>query len=156
MMRIAMLVALILATALGTTAQAQGDATITGVTVTFITHNDNKDNDTAVSFILQNKVSMTLTKDIGKLNNFANNSEFGDNPPSQHSYDLELASDNIRVSELNVPVFTVEIAPNGHDRWIFDCKITIAASDGSRYTSTTRGIVLDQDNRTYKGSFSAD
>ena len=46
------------------------------------------------------------------------------------------------------------IAPTGHDRWIFDATITITASDGSQFSSTTPGIILDQDNRTFTGIFS--
>jgi hypothetical protein len=131
------------------------NATITGVRASFFTHNDNKDHDTSVSVFVQNRVNMFLAQDIARLEHFAGNTEFGDDPPSTHGFDLGLASDNIRLSELNLPTFRITVAPVGDDRWIFDVTLTIAASDGSQSSSTTTGIILDQDNRIFNGVFSS-
>ena len=46
----------------------------------------------------------------------AGNTEFKDNPSSTHSYDLNLASQNITLKDLTVPMYTITIAPNEHDR----------------------------------------
>ena len=129
------------------------NTTIAGVRVSFFTHNDNKDHDTSVSVLMQNRLNIFLIQDLARLENFAGNTEFGDNPPSTHAFDLELASNDIRLSQLTVPTFRIQIAPVGHDRWIFDVTFTIIASDGSQFSSTNFGIILDQDNRVYNGTF---
>jgi hypothetical protein len=131
------------------------NATITGIVASFFTHNDNKDNDSSVSVFVQNRVNLFLSQDIARLENFAGNTEFGDDPPSTHSFDLTLASNNIRLSELSLPTFRTTIAPVGNDRWIFDVTFTIVASDASQFSSTTSGIILDQDNRTFNGVMSS-
>jgi len=130
------------------------NATITKISASFFTHNDNKDHDTSVSVLVQNRISVFLSQDLARLDNFAGNDEFGDNPPSTNTFDLTLASENIKLGELSLPTYRITIAPNGHDRWIFDATITITASDGSQFSSTTPGIILDQDNRTFTGIFS--
>ena len=129
------------------------NATITRVSVTFVTHNDNKDYDTSVSVVVQNRSSIFLSQDLARLDNFAGNQEFKDNPPSTNSFVLPLASNDIKLSQLTLPTYTVTIAPVGNDRWIFDCTVTITASDGTQFSSTKTGIILDQDNRTFAGVF---
>ncbi len=131
------------------------NATITKVSISFFTHNDNKDHDTSVSVLVQNKANIFLSQDLATLDNFAGNQEFGDNPPSTNTFVLPLASNDIKISQLTLPIYTITIAPVGHDRWIFDCTVTIAASDGSQFSSTKQGIILDQDNRTFTGVFGA-
>jgi len=133
-------------------AQAQDPSVmVTKVAVTFFTHNDNKDHDTSVSVRVRNQVGFHRFQDIARLDNFAGNEEFGDNPPSTHTYDLLLASDHIALDSLNATEFTVTEAPNGNDRWIFDVSIAISTSDGNSFSSTPVTVVLDQDNRTFTG-----
>jgi len=128
--------------------------TISRVSVSFFTHNDNKDFDTSVSVFVQNKVGIFTTQDLARLENFAGNDEFGDNPPSTHAFDLFLASDMLQFDPMrSLPIFAITVAPNGHDRWIFDVTITITTSDGAQYSGRANGIVLDQDNRIYNGVF---
>lgn len=129
------------------------NATITKVSVTFFTHNDNKDHDTSVSVVVQNRVNLFLSQDLARLDGFAGNQEFGDNPPSTNMFVLPLASSDIKLSQLTLPTYSVTIAPVGNDRWIFDCTVTITASDGSQFSSTKQGIILDQDNRNFVGVF---
>jgi hypothetical protein len=128
------------------------NATIDRISVTFFTHNDNKDHDTSVSMVVQNRANIFLSQDLARLDNFAGNQEFGDNPPSTNTFVLPLVS-NVKLGELTLPTYKITIAPNGHDRWIFDCTVTIKASDGSQFSSSQQGIILDQDNRTFNGVF---
>lgn len=129
------------------------NAIITKVSITFVTHDDNKDHDTSVSVDVQNKTNIFLSQDLARLDNFAGNQELGDKPPSTNTFVLPLASNNVKVSDLVLPTYTIGIQPNGHDRWIFDCTITIAASDQSQFSTTKRGIILDQDNKVFSGVF---
>jgi len=130
------------------------NATLAGINVSFFTHNDDKDGDTSVSVSVENKVNLWFSQLLASLNDFAGNIGFADNPPSTHAFDLVLASSNITMSSINAPIFTIKIAPNGHDRWIFDVTFTFTFSDNSQFTSGKTGIILDQDNRIYTGSFS--
>jgi hypothetical protein len=132
---------------------ADPNATIAKVSVTFVTHDDNKDHDTSVSVDVQNKTSIFLSQDLARLDNFAGNQEFGDKPASTNTFVLPLTSTSVKVSELLLPTYAITIHPNGHDRWIFDCTVTITASDGSQFSSSKGGIILDQDNRTFSGVF---
>ena len=79
------------------------NATITKISASFFTHNDNKDHDTSVSVLVQNRISVFLSQDLARLDNFAGNDEFGDNPPSTNTFDLTLASENIKLGELSLP-----------------------------------------------------
>ena len=132
---------------------ADPNATITKVSITFVTHDDNKDHDTSVSVDVQNKTSIFLSQDLARLDNFAGNQEFGDKPPSTNTFVLPLASNGVKVSELLLPIYSITIHPNGDDRWIFDCAVTLTASDSSQFSATKQGIILDQDNRTFSGVF---
>ncbi|HLZ63197.1 MAG TPA: hypothetical protein VKR06_40210 [Ktedonosporobacter sp.] len=137
-------------------ARVDPNATITNISVSFFTHNDNKDHDTSISVLVQVPVNFYLSQDLARLDNFAggDNDEFGDNPPSTHTFNLTLASRNIKLSDItNLPTFRITIAPNGHDRWIFDATFRITLSDGTQLSFTTTNIILDQDNRIYVGAF---
>ncbi|WP_295667275.1 hypothetical protein [uncultured Mucilaginibacter sp.] len=128
------------------------DATVTKVTITFNTHNDNKDHDTQLNVSIKTKVNLFLSKDIATGNNLGGDMEFVD--PSTHSFDLVLRSDNIKVSDLQLPIIDIDVQPNGNDRWIFDYVVQLTFSDGNTYSSKSQGVILDQDNKHYEGVFS--
>jgi hypothetical protein len=129
------------------------NATITNISITFVTHDDNKDFDTAVSVVVQEKFSF-FNQNLASLTNFAGSTEFGDNPPSTHTFNLPLASQNVTLSSLtNAPTYSITINPNGHDTWIFDVTVTITTSDGSQFVSPLATARLTQDQRTFNGSF---
>lgn len=119
--------------------------------ITFATHNDNKDDDTLLFVQLKTKVTLFLSKDLTQRAELGHNTEFND--PSTHTFDLPLASDNIKLSDLTLPFVEIQIQPNGNDRWIFDYQVSLIFDDGSRYSSGAHGVILDQDNRTYVGVF---
>lgn len=127
------------------------DAKLNRVTITFYTHNDNKDHDTALDVLVKNKVSMFLSEDIARGENLGGDMEFKD--PSTNEFDLALVSNTITLSDLNVPVVNIHIQPNGHDRWIFDYTVSLYFDNGKTFSSSESGIVLDQDNRDHTGVF---
>jgi hypothetical protein len=134
---------------------ADPSAVIDRVSVSFFTHNDNKDFDTSVSVFVVNPINIFLSQLIAKKDGADGDLEYKDNPPSTHEFDLDLVSTNISLAQLTFPTYTVRIAPTGHDRWIFDVTVRLHTSDGSEFASTDMGIVLDQDNRVHSGQFHA-
>jgi hypothetical protein len=132
-----------------------GAAVLKGVNVSFFTHNDDKDGDTKVVAELDNKIGIWFSEVLASTpgDDLSAGVGFGDNPPSTHAYDLQLASPNVTMASITQPTFTVRIAPNGNDRWIFDITLTLTFSDGTRFVSGKQGIILDQDNRVYTGAF---
>jgi hypothetical protein len=132
------------------------DLTLTGVKIRFVTHNDNKDHDTILNVTVTNKVSIFLSEDIAEGLNLGGDMEFVD--PSTHEFDLPLKSANIKLADITLPVTTIHIQPNGHDRWIFDYTVSLIFTDGTpspgkTFSSTETGIVLDQDNKDHTGVF---
>lgn len=130
---------------------ADNEPRLSKASITFATHNDNKDDDTLLFVQLKTKVSLFLSKDLTQRAELGHNTEFND--PSTHTFDLPLASDNIKLSDLTLPVVQIQIQPNGNDRWIFDYQVSLAFDDGNTYSSGAHGVILDQDNRTYVGVF---
>ncbi len=127
------------------------NAKLTKVTITFRTHNDNKDHDTKLYVKIKSKVNLFLSKDVAFGNELGGDMEFVD--PSNHSFDLTLNSSTIKVSDLTAPFISIDVQPNGNDRWIFDYSIRLEFSDGNAYSSESQGVILDQDNRHHEGIF---
>jgi hypothetical protein len=134
---------------------ADPNAVVDAVSVSFFTHNDNKDKDTSVSVFVMNPVNLFLTQLIAKKEDADGNRTYGDNPPSTHGFDLDLVSANVTLAQLTVPTYIVRIGPTGNDKWIFDVTVRLHISDGSEFASTDTGIVLDQNNRIFTGRFHA-
>src|SRR5579872_6134196 len=112
---------------------AEQSAKLTKVNIRFDTHNDNKDHDTILNVLVKNKVNMFLSQDIAEGLKLGGDMEFKD--PSSHGFDLVLKSDALTLKDITLPVVNIHIQPNGHDRWIFDCKVTFIFSDGSSFSS---------------------
>jgi hypothetical protein len=127
------------------------DSKLTGVTIRFMTHNDNKDHDTRLDVSVKNRVTMFLSEDLAEGQNLGGDMEFDD--PSTHEFNLNLASDSITLKDIVLPVTNIHIQPNGHDRWIFDFTVKLIFDDGKTFSSSKTGVILDQDNRDYTGVF---
>ncbi len=136
-----------------------GDAKLSKVNITFLTHDDNKDPDTRLFVLVQNRISIFLSETLAgdETTDISNGEQFGDKPPSIKPFSLKLASTEIKLSDLNVPTTSITIAPNGHDRWIFDYSVELVFTTDSgatkTFTSSENGIILDQDNRQHVGVF---
>jgi hypothetical protein len=122
-------------------------AVLTGVTLGFATHNDNKESDTVVNVHIVNRLSATASQDIAIGLNLLAGQEFHD--PLTHwvffpSAQLRLASNNIKMQDIVLPVVFINIVPNDDDEWIFDLEVTYSFSDSRNFTSRTSGIILNQ------------
>jgi phospholipase C len=164
-----------------------GAGVLRGVTITFDTHDDNKNEETIVDVFVKNRLNNSLSPEehsdfvsnwaalqryqpAGDLDDGSNNpylaygvglgkdDEFED--PSSRTFALTLARPDISVNEVVLPVVNIHIMTDrglvlGFDRWIFDFTVTLQFDTGSfSFTSAVdgvRGIILDQDNRTYSG-----
>ncbi|MBI3827921.1 MAG: hypothetical protein HY291_00285 [Planctomycetes bacterium] len=126
------------------------NAKLTKASIRFDTppNRDNKDWNTKVSVFVRNRFSLFLTQDLAELVDFAGDTEFKD--PSSHSFDLVLKSDGILLKDITVPTVQIRITPNGNDRWIFGYTVALSFSDGTNFSSTKDGIILDQDNRIHE------
>jgi hypothetical protein len=127
------------------------DAKLTGVKIRFTTHNDNKDFDTRLNVSVKNKVNIFLSQDLAEGIDLAHDVEFVD--PSTHGFDLALQDSSVTVRDLGLPIVNIDITPNGNDRWIFDYTVSLGFDDGKTFSSTTTGVILDQDNRHHTGVF---
>ncbi len=149
------------------------------VSITFNTHNDDKDGDTVLHVFVKNRSNTSSTPEqatdfmsnllafqrceevywdknpyLACAVNLAPGMHFDD--PSSHEFDIPLRSAPIPRDEIVLPVINIHILANGHDRWIFSYAITFYFDDGSSFqalsdTDGVTGIILDQNNRNYSG-----
>jgi hypothetical protein len=130
---------------------ADQNAKLTKVSITFRTHDDNKDHDTRLSVAIKNKVSVFLSQELASGDNLGGDKEFKD--PGSESFDLVVKSSNITLKDVTLPLVNIHIEPNGNDRWIFDYTVTLNFEDGSVFTSKKDGVILDQNNKDFTGVF---
>ena len=136
------------------------DAVLKRLVLEFATHDDdddNKDSDTKVNVHIVNRLSATASQDISVANDILPGVEF--KAKSRHAVDLPLASNNTRLQDIVLPVFNINIGPNGNDRWAFDYRITFLFREPSGmlhepFSSTTPGVILDQDHHKHTGVYS--
>jgi phospholipase C len=142
---------------------------LTGVSITFTTHDDNKDFDTVLHVFVKNRLNTTDGSDqnntfisnllasqryldTGDLGDraggpylaygigLAADQEFDD--PSTHTFDLTLMPDPVTLDDIVLPAVNVHIVPNGNDRWIFDYTVTFSFDDNtsSTFSSSDAGL----------------
>ena len=145
--------------------QPQTTALLTKVLLEFGTHNDDKDNDTKLNVHIVNRLSNMPAKDIAIGVDLLTGQRFADdspdgtpNSPSDKRIvfgagGLPLASNAIRLHDIVLPVVNINIGPNGNDRWIFDYRVTYFFSNGQAFSSSTYGVILDQDNHKHAGVY---
>jgi hypothetical protein len=144
------------------------DALLKKVTLEFSTHNDNKDSDTVLNVHIVNRLSASTAQDLAIGMDLFKNQEFPDSggPDAQIKKfswaedEGTLISNTIRLADMVLPVVYIVIVPNGDDRWIFDYTITFEFEDAHDfrqtrqiYSSSTSGVILDQDNNKHKGVY---
>ncbi|MGA2637387.1 hypothetical protein [Methylocella sp.] len=128
-------------------------AVLTAVTLAFATHDDDKRSDTVLNVHIVNRLSESASQDIAiGLNLWAGQ---GFPAPSTRwvffpSAQLSLASNNIKLQDIVLPVVFINIVQNDEDQWIFDFQVTYTFSDGRDFTSRTNGVILDQDYHQYE------
>ena len=129
---------------------------LTGVSITFDTHNQEKDADTVVHVFVKNRLNNTQGSD--QNTNFVSNlldhqryldtGDLGDHSsspylaygiglagndgfdnPSTHIFPLILMPDPVSVDDIVLPVVDIHILTHGNSRWIFDYKVTFTFDD---------------------------
>jgi hypothetical protein len=129
---------------------------LTGVSITFDTHNQGKDPDTVVHVFVKNRLNNTQGSD--QNTNFVSNlldhqryldtGDLGDHSsspylaygiglagndgfdnPSTHIFPLILMPDPVSVDDIVLPVVDIHILTHGNSRWIFDYKVTFTFDD---------------------------
>jgi phospholipase C len=140
---------------------------LTGVSITFDTHHDNKDFDTVLHVFVKNRLNTTHGTDhytdfvtdllayqryldTGDLSDhsggpylaygigLAADQEFDDDPSSSHTIDLTLMPDPVSLDDIVLPAVSIHVQPNGDDRWIFDYTVNFSFDDGSGFSFSSR------------------
>ena len=123
-------------------------AVLAAVTLTFATHDDNKDKDTVLNVHIVNRLNASTSHDIAIGLNLAAGQEFPDPSTVPFGFSsslLPLASYDIKLQDIVLPVVFINIVPNHTDTWIFDFQVTYSFDDGRNFTSRTSGVILNQD-----------
>ena len=115
-------------------------AVLVAVTLAFATHDHGKKNDTVLNVHIVNRLSASASHDIAIGLNLWAGQEFPD--PSTKwvffpSAQLSLASNNIKLQDIVLPVVFINIVPTGDDKWNFDLQVTYTFSDQRDFTSRT-------------------
>ena len=123
-------------------------AVLVAVTLAFATHDHGKKSDTVLNVHIVNRLSASASYDIAIGLNLWAGQEFPD--PSTRwvffpSAQLSLASNNIKLQDIVLPVVFINIVPTGDDKWNFDLQVTYTFSDQRDFTSRTSGVILNQD-----------
>ena len=125
---------------------------LTGVTIEFHTHNDNKNDSTTLNIHIVNRISATVSQDISVATDVDHGQEFPDSGDTYKRIDLPLASNEIFLRDMVLPVVFINIAA-GQDRWIFDYRVTFFFGEDQPYSWTIGGVILDQDNHKHMGVY---
>ena len=141
---------------------------LTDVSITFDTHNDDKDPDTVVHVFVKNRQSTTATpeQDSSFISNRLAYGRYlpggdlhgqGGNPylasgiglassqyfddPSSHTLSLPLRPGPIGLEEIVLPAVNIHIQPKGDDRWIFTYTVKFTFDDGSSFAFSSDSLV---------------
>ncbi|HEX9060014.1 MAG TPA: CARDB domain-containing protein, partial [Clostridia bacterium] len=127
------------------------DSVLTSVSLATITHDDNKDHDTAIYAEIWTADGSTL---IAKADGIENNTEYKDGPPSCHLVNIPLIN-KMTKRQCKEKAFTVKIKSkaNGNDEWKFDTVVGLNFSDNVPMIANKDNIDL---NSTRKHWWSSD
>ena len=121
-------------------------------TIEFKTHNNDKSSSTIVNVHIVNRKSATESQDIAVVSDIATNQGFDD--PSDHQFELPIASNNIFLGDIVLPVVYINIVPSDDETWIFDYVVTLYFDNTQPYTWATSGVILDNDRHKHMGVYS--
>ena len=140
---------------------------LSDVSITFDTHNDDKNDSTVVHVFVKNRYATSQSPEsnsdfisnwlalqryldpaTGDLNDLDWNPYLayavnlapgvGFDDPSSHTYPLTLCVDNIDRRDIILPVVNVHILTDDDDRWIFDYKLTFTFDDTSSFSYSSK------------------
>ena len=144
-------------------------AALQSVTLDLATHGDDddgKDGDTRLDVVVGNRVNGSTLQRIVDAPDIFSGQRF--DAPSTRSITWTVGPTTpeivpIAMADVVLPVIDIRIDPNGHDRWFFDYRLTFTFSDpanadrkGLVFSTTTRGVILDQDNTVFRGIYQGD
>jgi phospholipase C len=162
----------------GRTIMSQAKPILTNVAITFITHNDDKNNDTVLHIFVKNRRSDT-SLNVGQCDyitdhlayqetqrpNFAginpylavgedlqHGVEFSNN--SSITFDIPLRPQPVPMEEIVLPVVNIHILPANNDTWKFSFVIDFIFDYAPSFNWSSdfnglTGIILDQDHLDY-------
>jgi phospholipase C len=128
------------------------DSILTGVTIEFHTHDDDKNPDTTLGIHIVNRQSATASQDISVATDVASGQTFPGSGDTYKRIDLPLASNAIFLRDMVLPVVFINIVA-GQDQWIFDYRVTFFFGQDQPYSWTVSGVVLDQDHHKHMGVY---
>ena len=126
---------------------------LTGVTIEFHTHDDDKNSDTTLNIHIVNRLSATASQDISVATDVAHGQTFSNSGDTYKRIDLPLASNEIFLRDMVLPIVFINIAA-GKDQWIFDYRLTFFFGEDQPYSWTVSGVILDQDHHKHMGVYS--
>jgi len=119
---------------------AVGAIVLTGASITFFTHDDDKDNDTFLNVQVVapgGRVCAGLSGTFGLFPDQSTRGPFG----------LSVQS-NVLKDSLPGGHLTISVQPNGNDTWRFGYQLDLTFSDGSVAHTSQAAVQLTQDSRT--------
>ena len=125
---------------------------LTGVTIEFNTHDDNKNSDTTLNIHIVNRLSATQSQDISVATDVDHGQEFPNSGDTYKRIDLPLASNAIFLRDMVLPIVFINIAA-GNDQWIFDYRVTLFFGQDQPYSWTVSGVILNQDQHKHMGVY---
>ena len=115
------------------------NAVLSGATVSFHTHDDDKDHDTNVTVTVRQHDGTIAAHLSDPFGHFADHSDSG-------PFNLELFNPGTR-GEVQGGNFTVRIDPVGNDTWRFNMVLDLRFSDGSHMNSGVDGLELTDERQ---------
>src|SRR5207248_8935171 len=112
------------------------DSQLTGVTIEFHTHDDDKNSDTTLNIHIVNRLSATSSQDIVVATDIAKDQTFPDSGGADKTYkriDWPPPSNPIYLRDMVLPVVFINIGA-GEDQWIFDYRVTFFFDQGQPYS----------------------
>jgi hypothetical protein len=122
-------------TASGSTTTAAAP-TLTNASVTFVTRDDGKDGDSAVTVQLLDESSRLMSE--GTVANISYDDKTV-SPPLSLSITQPLAARGLDDARLRL-----RLTPDGRDRWTFDVRLVLGLSDGTQRNYFFGGLALDE------------
>ena len=108
---------------------------LTSASVTFMTRDDGKDEDSAIAVQILDDGRLAAEGTVVD----------GDYDDQSVSAPLSLAvTRTLGVGELNDSQVRLRLTPDGRDTWVFDMRLTVGLSDGSQRSYFWSGLRLDE------------
>ena len=128
------------------------DSILTGVTIEFNTHDDNKNSDTTLNIHIVNRLSATQSQDISVATDVDHGQEF---PRLRRHLQAHRSAPCVECDlfQGHGPADRLHQHRRGQDQWIFDYRVTFFFGQDQPYSWTASGVVLNQDQHKHMGVY---